>query len=124
MNKKMILALACMLVLVFGATPASANYVCTGSVTFLGLNGAGAVWVSLSGGFSYGNPCFVGATNNGWTSDACKALYSQLLVAESTGAPVQFYFNDSTGCTNQTPCCTNQTPWTTLTALYFVAQQK
>jgi hypothetical protein len=87
------------------------NYPCTGTVTTVWLSPFGSINVSTASiaapmvpsvpQLNFGGICQIGATANGWSSDACKALYSQLLIARSTGAPITFWFNDSLSCTTQ-----------------------
>jgi hypothetical protein len=120
MKRILLTGLVCILMLALGATPAMAsNYGCVGSVTFLGLDHvAGTVVVSLAGSMvsvNYVYICQVGASWNGWSQDACKALYSQLLVARSTGAQVQLWFTDNLNS------CTQQPQWAPV-AVYFVSQ--
>jgi hypothetical protein len=72
---------------------------------------AGNVFASW-GGITGGVVCQLGATApNGYTPDACKAIYATLLASRLTGQQVVGYFNDNSNCQSQT--------WTWLTGLYW-----
>ena len=75
----------------------------------------GVVFVSGMGGIAWGAICTTttgASAPNGYTADACKAAYAQLLLAEATGQQMTVWFNDNL-------TCTTQTPWGWLTGLYF-----
>lgn len=95
-------------------TPASASiYVCTGTVTYLGVWGDGTVTVSGPGGLVYLDLCQLGGTTPQFSPDACKAAYAQLFAATITGQPATVDFNDSL-------TCTTQPTWTKWTSAYHV----
>lgn len=96
------------------ATPAmAATYSCFGTVTGLSITPGGVVVVSGFGGLIDGDLCQLGATApNGYTADACKAAYAQLLVALNAGTQLRMDFNDNL-------TCTTQPSWGWLMGLYF-----
>ena len=91
---------------------AQATYQCTGTVTDLAISpGTGTVAATV-GTLSWVYLCQIGATYNGVSSDVCKAIYSHLLSAKSTGKQEMFWFND-------TLTCTTHPAWANLTGWYF-----
>jgi hypothetical protein len=94
-------------------TSTTNQYACTGPVTQLVMRPDGSVYVSGMGGINWGVLCTVsGTASNGYTADACKAAYAQLLLAEANGQPMTVWFNDNL-------TCTTQPSWSWLTSLYF-----
>src|SRR5215469_5573977 len=90
-----------LLTIVLAATPAFANYTCTGPVTFLGV-GSGTVVVSGFGGINSGYLCSLTTTApNGVAPDQCKAMYAHLLLARQTGQQLTLWFSDNLTCTTQ-----------------------
>jgi hypothetical protein len=97
------------------ATPAHANYMCSGAITYLGLSSTGTVVVGGPGGIPDVNLCQLGAiTSNGFTPDACKAAYSTLLAAKSGQQSVSIYFSDNL-------TCTTQPAWGPFVSVYFIS---
>ena len=94
--------------------PASAStYVCSGTITYLGLGGNG-VAVGGPGGMPIIFACKVDAMSaNGYTPEVCKATYAMLLAAKLSGQPVQIEFSDNL-------TCATQPVWTSSTTLVFV----
>jgi hypothetical protein len=85
------------------AIPAHAgNYYCTGTLTFLAVSQSGTVEVAGPGGLPNVYVCQLGATANGWNPDSCKAAFSVLLAAKTTGQQVNIIFQDNlNSCTAQ-----------------------
>jgi len=83
------------------AVPASANYECSGTVTYLGHDGGGTVTVAGPGGLPAIYLCTLGVSANGWTADACKSAYATLLAAKVSGQVANIFFNDNLTCTTQ-----------------------
>jgi hypothetical protein len=75
----------------------AAVYACTGPITFLEMNANGQVTANF-GGLQFATYCQVGATANGISSEACKAIYSMLLAARLSGASMTQSFNDTLTC--------------------------
>lgn len=94
---------------------AQASYWCAGNVLNLSIQPTGMVALSMSGaGVSMTSVilCQVGATFNGVTSDACKAIHAQLLAASIAGRQVRLYFGD-------TLTCATHNSWSALTGWYY-----
>jgi hypothetical protein len=97
------------------ATPAHANYICSGAINYLGLSSNGTVVVGGPGGIPDVNLCQLGATtSNGFTPDACKAAYSTLLAAKLGQQSVSIYFSDNL-------TCTTQPAWGPFVSVYFIS---
>ena len=101
MRKYSLMGLVMLLALV--ATPASATYVCQGTVTNLNVYAGGTVTLSLGGGQAMSNIylCSVTANFGNWTPNDCKAAYATLLSARLTGQQVALEFSDNLTCTTQ-----------------------
>jgi hypothetical protein len=103
--------LAAALVAMSLATPAWADYVCQGTIGRVALNAAGILTVtSTAAGFNSGYICQIGATRNGVGPEQCKAIYTLLLVARSTGQQVHWHSNDALMCSTH-PSWANLTGW-------------
>lgn len=90
----------------FVAIPASAAYVCQGTVTNLNVYAGavgGTVTLSLSGGQAMSSIylCSVTANFGNWTPNDCKTAYATLLSARLTGQQVALEFSDNLTCTTQ-----------------------
>jgi hypothetical protein len=95
------------------AAPAWATYVCQGTIDSVALNASGVLTVTSTGaGFNSGYICQIGATRNGVGPEQCKAIYTLLLVARSTGQQVQWYYNDAL-------TCSTHPSWADLTGWYY-----
>lgn len=74
---------------------------CTGTVTSLSLqlNTTGTVTLSLSGGPSYVYLCNIdGAIVNGVSPEVCRAMYSTLMAAKTSGKKVRIRFYGHETC--------------------------
>ena len=89
---------------------ADSTYYCVGSVKSLMISPSGIVTATV-GTITSAYFCQIGATVNGVTSDACKAIHAQLLAATVSNRQVRMYFNDSLSCTTHPA-------WSTLTGWY------
>jgi hypothetical protein len=95
------------------ASPAWANYTCGGPVSGVQISPAGVVSAESYAGLSWVHLCSVEVTTNGVAPATCKAIYSLLLTAQTTGKSVLIWFNDDPNT------CASHTPWTWLTGWYF-----
>ena len=111
MRKVAIGCLALML-LVAGSAVGQTAYHCDGPVTGVSFDKSGVVSFSGIGGINAGLLCQLGNTANGYSPDACRAAYAQLLLAEMTGQSMRIYFNDNLSCTTQPS-------WSWLTTIYY-----
>lgn len=83
------------------AMPASANYVCQGTVNYVNVYSAGQVTVTVPGQTPQIYLCSLTANfGNGWTPDTCKAAYAILLSAKLSGQQVAMEFSDTFTCQN------------------------
>lgn len=100
------------------ATPAFANYECSGTITYLGLSSGGTVTVAGPGGLPAVYVCTLGVNANGWSADACKTAYATMLAAKLSGQQADIFFSDNLTCTTQ-PAWNSST----LGNIYHVATQ-
>jgi hypothetical protein len=110
------LALVALLAVVFAAVPAHAtNYLCQGTVNFLGMGNDGTVYVSGPGGIPIVQLCNINtAASNSIGTEACKSYYSTLLAVKLSGGQALVYFGDSL-------TCSTQPAWTIPVSVYFIA---
>lgn len=107
---------AVLLVAAVMAIPAHANYICSGTISYLGMANDGNVVLAGPGGI----PTAVllcnlnNSTSNGFSPAACKAAYATLLANRLSGQPVSIYFNDSL-------TCSTQPTWSNPVSAYFVS---
>lgn len=96
--------------------PAAAVVDCTGTVESLSLqmDTYGTVTISLSGGPSYVNICYVdGASVNGISPTVCRTMYGTLALAKTTGKKVLMRFHNHSSCTAIPPWAhVGQMSWT------------
>ena len=90
-----------------------ANFECTGAVSGVTLSPQGAVVVASLKDWSYQTICNVSNQSNGVNPEACKAIYSLLLTAQTTNKTVTFWFNAG-DCT-----AGSQPSWTALANWYL-----
>lgn len=100
------------------AVPAYANYSCSGTVTYLGLDGGGTLTVAGPGGLPAVYVCSMTTSGNSWTTDTCKTAYATLLAAKVSGQTADIFFSDNLTCTTQ-PAWNSAT----LGKIYHVATQ-
>lgn len=94
---------------------ASANFGCYGTVNYLGMEGNGNVFVSLSDTNHIHSICSVNERGAfGVTTAACKSMYATLLLAKSTSRSVGLYYSDMTFT------CATLPNWGTMPSTYFV----
>ena len=94
---------------------ASANFLCNGTVNYLGMEGSGKVFVSLNDTSHIHAICNVndqGAYSV--TTTACKSMYATLLLAKSTSRSVTLYYTDTTFT------CATIPNWGGMPSTYFV----
>jgi len=97
---------------IFCAPAMAVQYFCSGPVTGVTVSPSGVVQAEHAGGQSYGYFCQIGATYNGVSSDACKAILTVLLTAQTTGKSVTIAYDDANNC------ATNRA-WTWLNTIYW-----
>lgn len=90
-----------------------AIYTCTGPVSGVMIAPNGNVSAEHFSGFSWVYICSVSTPTNGVSIDACKSIYSMMLVAQTTGKSVSTDFNDEPNT------CASHTPWNFLSGWYF-----
>ena len=97
-------------------SPASfANYSCSGTVGFLGIDAGGDLTLALAGATPIHKICNVVAQGTYVTAIAsCKVAYAALLSARLTGKSMTIYYNEN-GLT-----CGTLTPWAAVPGTYFV----
>src|SRR5215469_10172493 len=95
--------------------PAQANtYACVGTVSNVSVANNGTVTFALNvTGMPFISACTLGTTaGNGWTADACKAVYARLMAAQLSGQTLAVYFNDTLTCATQPSWSLNNTLYT------------
>lgn len=97
---------------IFCAPAMAAQYFCSGPVTGVTVSPSGVVQAENAGGQSWGYFCQIGATNNGVSSDACKAILTVLLTAQATGKSVTIAYDDANNCTTSRA-------WSWLNTIYW-----
>ena len=85
------------------AQPASANFSCSGSISYLAVNANDVVFAAV-GNFGVWAVCRLSETSQGVSEDACKAWYASLLAAKRAGTGVVFYFESSASGNNGSEC--------------------
>lgn len=80
-------------VLVFLSFSASADSFCTGKIKQLAIGRSGTVLIAGPGGLPSTYLCNVNSKNNNVATEACKAIYSQLLAAQAQQKEVNITFN-------------------------------
>jgi hypothetical protein len=81
---------------VLTTTPdASANYLCTGQVNYLGIDSGGDVVVSLASGPYHKMCSIVNQGEYGIVPTVCKTIYATLLAAKPSGRQVSIYYTDN-----------------------------
>ncbi|MFN3014561.1 hypothetical protein ACK1CN_01355 [Vibrio coralliilyticus] len=94
--KKLLLLLALI------STNALAAYTCSGYVKGVSIEAkTGDVIVEQIGPLKWPRMCKVDNEHDGISADACKAVYSTLLAAQTSKKQVTLWFNDSKSCTEQ-----------------------
>ena len=108
---------ASLFALVFAATfspNALANYYCTGTVSYLGLDAEGSVTVALTNATKVHKICSMANQGNYTiTPVACKAVYGALLTAKSIGNTMRIYYYDRY-------TCETIPDWSVIPETYFV----
>lgn len=95
------------------STAASANYTCEGPVVGLALGPTGIVTVQSIAGIQWPYLCQLRADVQFNTPpDTCKAIYSLLLAAQTSGKNVRLWFDDNL-------TCSTHPSWANLTGWYF-----
>lgn len=79
--------------LVFLSFSASADSFCTGKIKQLAIGRSGTVLIAGPGGLPSTYLCNVNSKNNNVATEACKAIYSQLLAAHAQDKVVNITFN-------------------------------
>lgn len=102
-------------VLLISTSNAWANYSCIGQVYGVSIDVNGSVYAGSIPGGNWPLLCQIGATFNGVGPDACKAIYTLLITAQTSGRQVQMWFNDNL-------TCTTHPAWNTLSGWYFGPQ--
>jgi len=121
-NVRAISRMVFLLTTILGICPlAVANFTCSGQITYLGVNSASSLYVSV-GSFGIWPICnLAGTASNGGSSvpiDTCKAWYSALLTQKSQGSPITLYFtSNDTG--NNGPDCVALVSWQVLSPLPY-----
>lgn len=87
-----------------------ATYNCVGPVTGVTIGPPGVVAVEAMPGGTWVYLCQMGANYNGVGREQCKAIYTLLITAKTTGKPVRMWFDDGLNCVNH-PAWTNLTGW-------------
>lgn len=97
------------------STNAFANYSCSGTVGYLGLNSNGGVVVALKNSTKIHTICSMG-TQGAFlmVPAACKAAYATLLAAKISGASITLYYEEN-GYT-----CGTIPDWSGIPSTYFV----
>lgn len=97
------------------AQNASANYACTGAVSYLGIEGSGNVVVALNNSTQIHKICNMDSQGSySMVISACKAAYSALLVAKTLGSSIKIYYYDNGYTCNTIPS------WNIIHETYFV----
>lgn len=97
------------------ASNAWANYSCIGPVYGVAIDVSGSVYAGSIPGGNWTQLCQISGTVNGVGPESCKAIYTLLITAQTTGRQVQMWFNDNL-------TCTTHPAWNTLTGWYFGPQ--
>ena len=109
--------LAGVLVLAVGNAPALAfaSYNCTGTVSFLGIDGGGDLAIQLANSTPIHKICNVNASGSypNFNVASCKIAYATALAARVTGKTVTLYYND------QLTCATLPS-WAGVPSMYFM----
>lgn len=90
-----------------------AGFECRGAVTDVTVAPDGDVYMGKFKNWSWMKVCNVSRAENGATPEACKAIYSLLLTAQTTKKEVSFWF--TTGDCE----AGSQTPWQYMSSWYF-----
>lgn len=99
-------------VLLLSASNAWGSYACAGYVTGVTIGPTGVVAAERIPGGIWVYVCQIGATYNGVGPEQCKAIYTLLLTAQTTGKQVTMWFEDGLNCTTHPA-------WAPLTGWYF-----
>jgi disulfide bond formation protein DsbB len=86
------------LALFLSAPVFAADYSCSGPVNGVSITPGGIVAAASAGGQSWGFFCQLGQTTNGVTPEACKAILTILLTAQTTDKRVTIWFRDDLSC--------------------------
>lgn len=94
---------------------AFANYACSGTVGYLGIEGNGNVVVALDNSTKIHKICSLDSQGSySMVISACKATYSALLVAKTSGKSIKIYYYDNGYTCNTIP------EWNIIHEAYFV----
>jgi hypothetical protein len=104
---------ACLVSLIFLSAQAHAVYSCTGPVGGVSIDGSGSIVVAQLAGIHWQVVCNVNVAQNNFEPNACKAIYTHLITAQTTGKTITIHFNDSGSCASHAD-------WTTASGLYFI----
>jgi len=101
--------------ILFTSLNASANFGCSGSVNYLGMEGNGNVFVSLNDSVHVHAICSVNEQGAfGVTTAACRSMYATLLLAKSTSRDAHLYYSDMAFT------CATIPNWGKMPSTYFV----
>jgi len=90
-----------------------AGFECRGSVAGVTIAPGGDIYMEKFKNWSWMRVCNVNQDANGSNPEACKAIYSLLLTAQTTKKEVSFWFNAGS-CQEE-----SQTSWQYLNSWYF-----
>jgi hypothetical protein len=85
---------------------ASANFTCSGQISYLGMSPEGVITVSVGFGVWYICNQTSTYTVNGltYTPEGCRAWYASLLAAKTSGQAVRFFFGSVAESANGAEC--------------------
>ena len=95
------------------ASSANANYMCVGTVTYLGIDLGGDLTVGTSASPIHKICNFNGGAGRA-SGATCKSVYASLLSAKLTGKPVAIYYDDNGYNCGSLPA------WSFVPSAYFV----
>jgi len=101
------------LLLLFVSSHSYAGFECAGNVKGVTLVPNGEVYMASFKNWDWLKVCNVSVAANGVTTEACKAIFSLLLTAQTTNKQVKFWLNDGS-C-----AASSQVSWTYLKSWYF-----
>jgi hypothetical protein len=91
---------AALVLLAIASAPTAWAYTCTGTISAVSLAPSGLVTISsATAGLNSVYLCAIGTSDNGVSSDACKAIVAVVTAAKTNGGQVTWWFSDSLTCT-------------------------
>jgi len=96
------------------STNSMANYICTGQVSYLGIDASGNLVTAIANSTPIHYICNINNQGSFQMSvGSCKLAYASLVIAKQNGKSISLYYNDNL-------TCATFPSWGQVNSLYFV----